>query len=445
MATPLNTLRQAKADNDAKQATLKAEGRKLLAIATRTAEQNARMDAIDGELEQLAAEAVTLTKDLAREERYAQAEREGAVEATTVTVGANKAEEQPINFGQFMQAVAFSGMPAHKAVEAGFQWNDALRASVSGASSGVSADGGVLVRNEWSTALLNKARTSSQLMSKCRSLPIGDGFDGIEAPYVNETSRATGSRWGGVQVYRAAEAAEVTAKKPALAKFELRLEDMKGLFYATDRTLRDATALQGIAEDAFSSEFAFKIDDEIIRGTGTGQCQGILGASCTVTVNKEGSQAADTILSQNVIKMYNRVLAKNLARAEWYINQECLEQLHQMYLAVGTAGGQLTYMPPSGLASAPYGTLLGRPVNVIEVASGLGDLGDIIFADFSEYLLISKPMTSASSMHVRFIYDEMTFRWTWPIIGKPLLSSAITPYKATSATTLSPFVILQAR
>jgi hypothetical protein len=48
-------------------------------------------------------------------------------------------------------------------------------------------------------------------------------------------------------------------------------------------------------------------------------------------------------------------------------------------------------------------------------------------------------------MHVRFIYDEMTFRWTWPVIGKPKSPSALTPYKATSATSLSPFVTLQAR
>ena len=442
----LKELRQAKADNDAAQAALKNEGRTLLAKKDRTDPDATRLDAIDVELAILVEAAVTITKDIAREERYAAAAVSGAVPAMALVVGKNVADEQPITFGQFMQAVAYSapGM-GHKAAEAGFVWTDALRASVTGASSGVSQDGGVLVRNEWSTALLNKTRESSQLQSKCRSIPIGDGFDGIEAPYVNETSRATGSRWGGVRVYRAAEAAEVTASKPALGKFELRLEDMKGLFYATDRVLRDATALQGISEDAFSSEFAFKLDDEIFRGTGTGQCLGILNADCKVQVAKEGSQAADTILSQNIIKMYNRMLARSMPRAEWYINQETLEQLHQMYLAVGTAGGQLTYMPPSGLASAPYGTLMGRPVNVLEVASGLGDAGDIVFADFSEYLLISKPMSSASSMHVRFIYDEMTFRWTWPIIGKPLLASAITPYKATTATTLSPFITLQAR
>src|SRR5580704_1668174 len=103
-------------------------------------------------------------------------------------------------------------------------------------------------------------------------------------------------------------------------------------------------------------------------------------------------------------------------------------------------------MPPMGLAGAPYGTLLGLPVLPIEQASGLSTLGDIMLLSLADdYILINKAMTSASSMHVRFIFDEMTYRWTYPIVGRPVLQSAITPYKATTATTLSPFVALAAR
>jgi HK97 family phage major capsid protein len=391
-------------------------------------------------MDTLTADAAQITKDLARAIRFAEDEKAEAAAMPDVQVGHDRAEDEPIHLGQFLQAVAFKAMPGKYDL-----LSPAQKAAVTGASSGASADGGVLVRTEWSTELLGKAREAAQLLPKCDNKPIGAGFDAFEAPYINETSRATGSRWGGVRVYRAAEAVEATASKPTFGKFELKLEDLKGLMYATDRLLRDATAFKAVAESAFASEFAFAVDNEILRGTGAGQSLGILNADCLVTVSKESGQANDTIKAENVIKMYNVMLARNMPRAEWYVNQECLEQLHRMSVAVGTAGGQLVYMPPSGLASAPYGSLLGRPVNVVEVASGLGDLGDIFFADFSEYLVISKPMESAESMHVRFIYDEMTFRWTWPIIGKPKLASAITPYKATTATSLSPFVTLQAR
>ena len=71
-------------------------------------------------------------------------------------------------------------------------------------------------------------------------------------------------------------------------------------------------------------------------------------------------------------------------------------------------------------------------------------LGDIILANFSnDYVLISKPMTAASSIHVRFINNETTFRWVYPIIGKPTTSSAITPYKGSG--TFGPFITLATR
>lgn len=440
----LKQLRQDRADNEQAQAALKAEGMTLLAIARaeRTEAQAARLTAIDAEMVTLTAEAKQIADDLARAERWAATEK--AQGTPVIQMGHNHAEDAPISFGEFLQAVAYRSAP-HLGAAVGFQWTPALQAAVSGASSGASADGGVLVRSEWSTELLNKAREASALLPKCDVKPIGAGFDSFEAPYIDETSRATGSRWGGVQVYRAAEAASVTATKPTLGKFELKLEDLKGLFYATDRLLRDATALQAVAEDGFSSEFAFKMDDEIYRGTGAGQSLGVLNAGCLVTVTKESGQANDTVKAENIIKMYSRMLPRFIGGAEWFVNLECLPQLQTMSVAVGTAGGQLVYMPPGGLSSAPYGTLMGRPVNVIEQAPGLGDAGDVLFANFIRYLVINKPMTSASSMHVRFVFDEMTFRWTWPIIGKPKDPSAITPYKATTATTLSPFVALGAR
>ena len=83
----------------------------------------------------------------------------------------------------------------------------------------------------------------SVLANRCTLIDIGEGSDGIELPYIDETSRATGSRWGGVQVYRRAEADTVTASKPKLGMLEIRLEDLMGICYTTDRAMRDAVSL----------------------------------------------------------------------------------------------------------------------------------------------------------------------------------------------------------
>lgn len=431
---------------------LKKEGRALNAIPVaaiaatastpevkaRTPEQVARFTTVFAELDALEEKLDGLQAALVTARRLQDDERH-SVDFATIEAGADRTKETPITLGQFLQGIAYTVMGKAALL------SPEVQAAVSGASSGAPQDGGFLVRADWNTSFLDKVATEGVLAAECDTIPIGPESDGIEAPYVNETSRATGSRWGGVQVYRAAEAATVTASKPSLGKFELRLDDLMGLFYATDRLLRDTTALEAIAMRAFPSELAFRLDDEIVRGDGAGQCLGVLNSPALVTVAKESGQTAATLKSENVIKMYARMLASKMKNAKWYINQELLPQLFQMYVAVGT-GGQLVYMPPNGLVDAPFGTLLGRPVVPIEQATGLGSVGDIMFLSLKEdYILINKPMTSASSEHVRFLFNEKTFKWVYPIIGRPLLQAAITPYKATTATTLSPFVTLAAR
>ena len=455
MASPLNTLKQAVADNEAAQAKLKAEARKIpLAASARTPEQSTRLDAIDTELGALADAMVPLQADLARARRYQEEDiaAGNALPATGIEVGTDRALERKATFGEMLQAMAYrqfvatgrsdraanilpTGIAPHVAVE--------LQATVSGASSGNQEQAGLLVRSDWNTTLLNRLQEEGKLAPRCMPMPVGDGFDGVEAPFVDETSRATGSRWGGVQVYRGAEAAAMTGSQPKLGKFELRLEDMFGLFYATDRLLRDATLLESLAMKAFPSEAAFKLDDEIIRGTGTGQCLGIIGNAPTVSVAKETGQAAATIKYENIVKMYSVLLARCMSGAEWFINQTCLPQLYTMSLSVGT-GGVPVYLPANGAAATPYGTLMGLPVNVIEQAAAVGTVGDIILANFkNDYAMISKPPTSASSIHVLFTSNQTTFRWVWPVIGKPTLSAAITPYKGSG--TFGPFVTLATR
>jgi HK97 family phage major capsid protein len=102
------------------------------------------------------------------------------------------------------------------------------------------------------------------------------------------------------------------------------------------------------------------------------------------------------------------------------------------------------FQPPNGLAGAPLGTLLGKPINIIEQCETVGTVGDIMLANLGEYVMIDKGgLKSDVSMHVRFLNDEQTFRWTYRVDGQPAWNSALTPYKGSN--TLSPFVTLAAR
>lgn len=344
-----------------------------------------------------------------------------------------------IALGDFMGAVVAAGTPGGTADPRLFKM------AASGGNTGVPSDGGFLVGADFSLALMEMAMQETMLAQRCTVFEISANSDKLEAPYISETSRATGSRWGGVRVYRRGEADTVAASKPTGEKFELSLEDLMGIAYLTGRADQDAAALGQIFVNAFRAEFAFVLDDEIFRGTGAGQCLGIINAGngALVSVAAEGGQGADTVLVENVMKMHSRMLPRLRPGAVWFINSEVEVQLQQLQLDMGT-GGQLVYMPPGGLSGAPYATLYGRPLIAIEQASALGDVGDIVFANLSDYILIRKGgIEQAESMHVRFLYDERAIRWMQRVNGKPASRSAITPYKGND--THSPYVALAAR
>lgn len=341
------------------------------------------------------------------------------------------------NFGERLVAV-------YNACKPGGRVDPRLKAYATGANETTGADGGFLVGTETEAAVITRAVTTSNVWNRARSVTVGANANGLKVNAVNETDRAVGSRWGGVRGYWLEEGGTKTKSKPTFRQIELRLKKMIGLAYATDELLADTVALGQVFEQAFASEFAFMLDDAAINGTGAGQPLGLLNAGCTVSVAKDSGQAAATITSDNVFNMYSRLWSPSLNTAVWFINQACWPQLFKLSQAVGV-GGVPMFIPAGGMNATPAGTLLGRPIVPIEQCAALGTVGDIIFADMSEYLTINKGgVESASSIHVQFTTDETTFRWVYRVDGMPVWNTYLTPYKDTGKT-VSPFITLATR
>lgn len=330
-------------------------------------------------------------------------------------------------------------MAAYRAATPGGKVDERLTTrAASGLNESTPSDGGFLVQQDFVTELLKRTYETGILASKVKKIPISTNANGMKINAIDEDSRANGSRWGGVQTYWEGEADEITASKPKFRQMELSLKKLTGLCYATDELLQDAAALEAVIRQAFAEEFGFKIDDAILSGSGEGEPLGILNSGAIVTVAKEASQT-DIITVENLIKMWNRLWSRSRANAVWYINQEL-----EPYLYTLKIGDKPVYIPAGGLSEKPYGTLFGRPVVPIEQCSAVGEVGDIILADIGQYLLIDKGgVKSASSIHVRFLYDENVFRFIYRVDGKPIWTKPLTPYKGSA--TVSPFVTLAKR
>ena len=320
----------------------------------------------------------------------------------------------------------------------------AFKAAPSGLGESLPQTGGYLVGSDRDTSILSRVYDSSQLLSRIAMDPVGPNSNGMTYYVEAETSRATGSRRGGVRFYWVAENSAVTTSAPTFAEMELKLKKAAAAVYVTEEQLQDTAALESYIMRIMPEELRFGVEDSILNGDGVGKPLGILNAACLVTVAKEVGQAAATITAQNIVKMWSRMWARSVTNAVWLVNQDVFPQLFNLSVPIGT-GGALVFMPPAGISGAPYGTLFGRPVIVHESSATLGTVGDIVLADLREYQGIEKGgIQSASSIHVRFLEGESVYRFIYRVDGQPTWRSALTPFKG-AGNTVSPFIALATR
>ncbi len=386
---------------------------------------------------------------------------EGNVQVTKDAADQPWGEPDPITkapggFGNFLKAVRAAGPMGNAIREPRLKRSiegalDPVTKAPTGLGETVPSDGAFLVAQEFIPTLIDRTWNSSIVYTKCAKQPVGPNFNGFKIPAIDETSRADGSRWGGVQAYWGAEAASITASKPKFRQISVELQKLFALCYATDEMLEDSVQLEGYVMKWFPLEFGFKLDDAIINGDGAGKPLGILNSPGRVTVAKETGQTAATIVTNNMLKMRRRLIASSWKNAIWFINQNTLEQLETLTIPIGTAGALAQLFnyatEPAGalVPNESYGRMLNRPVIPIEQAASVGTEGDVILTDLSQYIVGDKGgINAATSIHVAFVTDQTAFRFIYRCNGEPVWHQPLTPYKGTSDT-LSPYVTLATR
>lgn len=344
------------------------------------------------------------------------------------------------HFGEQLEAVVRAAHPNHGVVD-----ERLTTRAASGLSTQIDADGGFLVQSDFASGILQKAIDASVLASRVRRVGVGPNSNGLKMNALKDSDRSDGNRAGGVTTYWEDEADLFTASKPSFTQMEWKLKKLIGACYATEESLQDAGALGQVIQQVFADEFAYKLDDAIFAGTGSGQPLGILNAPCVVEVAKESGQAADSVVGMNVIKMRARLWARSRANSVWLYNQDVEPTLHKLNIkGDASLSDFMIWQPANGIAGEPFDRLYGRPAIPIEQAKTVGDVGDFVLADLSQYLLIDKGgLNSDVSIHVRFLYDERTFKFVLRVDGQPMWPTTLTP--ANGSNTQAPFVTLAAR
>jgi len=196
------------------------------------------------------------------------------------------------SFGEFLMTVKNAALnaPIDKRLpplvsgdamdEGGFSLNKALGeefvgglvksayAKQTGLNEGAGAMGGFLVGTDQGGSLMQRVYNVGDLLQRVDMTGISAGSNGMTFYGINETSRANGSRRGGIRAYWTAEGGEKTASYPQFRELELRLHKCVGLVYATDELLQDANALESWIMSNLPEELRFVVEDAIINGTG---------------------------------------------------------------------------------------------------------------------------------------------------------------------------------
>jgi HK97 family phage major capsid protein len=295
-------------------------------------------------------------------------------------------------------------------------------------------DGGFAVPPDFLAAISEKAFGEDSLFARTDQQPVS----GNSLTFPTDMDTPWGS--GGIQAFWTGEAAAITQSKPVLEDITVRLHKLSCLVPVTDELLEDATAMGSYVSRKAGEKIDYKVSDAIVNGNGVGQPLGFRNSAVMIEQAAESSQVADTIVAGNVVKMMSRLPVQSRRTAIWLIHPDAEPQLPLM-----TIGEQPVYMPPGGLRDSPFGHLLGRPVIPHQTCQTVGDEGDIVLADLSQYLTAVKAggVRSQTSIHLWFDQGITAFRFDLRVAGQPWWSETTT--SKNGDFTMSPFVTLAVR
>ena len=335
------------------------------------------------------------------------------------------------DFPSFLAAVMDAGIngPHHNA-DPRLEYS----AAATGSGKTVPSDGGFLVPTDFATDLWMATYDTGQILDRCTRQPVTTG-SALKIPAIDETSRAAGSRFGGVQMHWTSEGATVTATRPKFRQITLRPNKLLGLTYATEELISDAPALAAWLQRIFALEASFEVEDQVINGVGGGQPLGILNNGSLITIAKETGQLADTVLPENLNNMAARLWGPSHRTAIWLMSNDALPKIADASFQNGA--------PVITTDATGRRRILAMPVELVEYTPSLSTAGDVILADFSQYLLAEIAPDFLSSIHVRFLWNEGVFKLRWRVDGQPAWTSPLTPKNST--ITQSPFIALAAR
>jgi HK97 family phage major capsid protein len=329
-------------------------------------------------------------------------------------------------FGEFLKLID-SGLNDSRLVKA-----------PSGANEGIPTDGGFLTPDEHTARVFDVALESEIIRPLATVFPMKSKT--MEIPAMELTNHST-ALYGNVEMKWSDEGGTVTGVKPAFRAMHLTAHKARIDLMATNELLADSSPnYETIIGKVVTSTFAYGLDNIFLNGHGGGQPLGILNAPCLITVAAETNQTASTIVWENIVNMYARMHPACVGNAVWVASITAIPQLMTLYFTVGTGGVPV----PALREDSGKFYLVGKRVFITEKLPVLGQVGDIMMCDFSQYAVgMRQELRIEKSNSPGWSTDESAWRCIVRIDGQPLWDRVLT--LKDGVTTVSPFITLAER
>ena len=238
----------------------------------------------------------------------------------------------------------------------------------------------------------------------------------------------------GLVAGRIREVTQMSSTREVFEKSTCKLDKLYIYSEVSEEDLEDFSFLQSHLMTTAPELLRIKVGEEYLTGNGVGRAFGMFDASNGDQVTVSARADSNDVQAADVLNMYARHLKG--ANSFWLVNHSVWAKLPLM-----SVENQPVYQ--TDFREGMAGRLLGLPVYTTEDCATLGTQGDIRLINPDGYIGLQKVggMKSASSMHVKFDYDIMAFKWCHRISGIPLYNA---PYTPRNGNTLSHFVDLSA-
>lgn len=301
----------------------------------------------------------------------------------------------------------------------------------------IPSSGGFLVPTEYSEKIHNVSLENELVMPLATVQPMRSNE--LKLPGVDIGDHSS-NLFGGFTASYTAEAGTLTEANPKIRQMTLVANKLTGFLKFSNELMADAPNGEKQILDICGKGLAWYRDKSWLKGSGAGEPLGVLSAGCTLIQAKETGQSASTIVYENLIGMLGKLHSACFKNSVWVCHQSTIPQLLQLSIAVGTGG---SFIPVLSEKNGQF-TILTRPVIFTEKTEVLGSQGDVLLADFSQYIIgLREEMRIDLSQHVYFTTDQGAARLIERHDGQPLWDEALT--LEDGSTEVSPFVVLAAR